>query len=179
MAIDAGDQPTPSEMRSTGRDRTPRICLGDFIWLSAALVESFGEERVFVLSAGRGLICSDYLTPAYDITFNTRAKLKSPEAFFDSSRMYRYFQQLPDADEPVIFIGGRDNLPLSNALTTNLRRERIAFFRTDGATSAPAKIDHNSSIRFRPYPVAARTNWHYQCALDPAKGMSPTGARNR
>lgn len=127
MAIDAGDQPTPSEMRSTGRDRTPRICLGDFIWLSAALVESFGEERVFVLSA----------------------------------------------------IGGRDYLPLFNALTTNLRRERIAFFRADGATSASAKVDHNSSIRFRPYPVAARTNWHYQCALDLAKGMIPTGARNR
>lgn len=145
----------------------------------AALVESFGEKHVFVLSAGWGLIRSDYLTPTYDITFNTRAKLKSPEAFCDSSRMYRYFQQLPDADEPVLFIGGRDYLPLFNALTTNLRRERIAFFRTDGATSVPAKVDHNSRIRFRPYTVAARTNWHYQCALALAKGMSPTGARNR
>src|SRR5690606_6785711 len=34
-----------------------------------ALVDRYGVENVYVLSAGWGLIRSDFLTPQYDITF--------------------------------------------------------------------------------------------------------------
>src|SRR4051794_2521019 len=38
-----------------------------------ALARRFGLERVFILSAGWGLIPATFLTPRYDITFTTSA----------------------------------------------------------------------------------------------------------
>ena len=35
------------------------------------LVDRFGVDNVFILSAGWGLINADFLTPYYDITFST------------------------------------------------------------------------------------------------------------
>jgi hypothetical protein len=38
------------------------------------LVEKYGEQNVFILSAGWGLVRSDFLLPHYDITFSSLAK---------------------------------------------------------------------------------------------------------
>ena len=40
------------------------------------LVNKFGENQVFILSAGWGLIRSDFLTPDYDITFSNAKNVK-------------------------------------------------------------------------------------------------------
>lgn len=135
----------------------------------AALVRRFGEQHVFVLSAGWGLVRADYLTPAYDVTFNRRAKLKKPEAFCDSTSTYKYFRQVPEGSGPIVFLGGRDYLALFERLTVGLRRERIAFLRADeqGVSSLHGS---RTGIKFEPYRVAAKTNWHYQCALALAQG---------
>jgi hypothetical protein len=44
------------------------------------LVEKFGIEKVFILSAGWGLIRADFLTPNYDITFSGSAEAFSDDA---------------------------------------------------------------------------------------------------
>jgi hypothetical protein len=51
----------------------------------SSLVSSFGLQQVFILSAGWGLVRADCLLPAYDVTFNRRAKEKNPAAFCSST----------------------------------------------------------------------------------------------
>ena len=41
------------------------------------LVDKFGTSQVFILSAGWGLIASDFLTPDYDITFSNAKNVAS------------------------------------------------------------------------------------------------------
>jgi hypothetical protein len=135
----------------------------------AALVRTFGEQHVFVLSAAWGLIRADHLTPAYDVTFNRRAKLKKPEAFVANTSTYDYFQQLPPDTGPIVFLGGKDYLPLLETLTASLRRQRIVFVRAGDLGLSNARRTP-IGMRFKPYPVAAKTNWHYQCALSLAHG---------
>jgi hypothetical protein len=78
-----------------------------------SLVDCFGIENVYILSAGWGLIRSDFLTPYYDITFS-----QSDD-----------FRMLPDdTNEQIIFIGGKDYLPLFCGLTRWIRGERTTFF---------------------------------------------------
>ncbi len=75
----------------------------------SSLVRSFGLQQTFILSAGWGLVRADYLLPAYDVTFNRRAKVKNPAAFCSSTEGYEFFQQLSRKGEgPILFLGGRD-----------------------------------------------------------------------
>lgn len=137
----------------------------------ASLVRTFGICQVFILSAGWGLVRADYLLPAYDVTFNRRAKEKNPAAFLASTNGYKYFQQLAEGTEsPIVFLGGRDYLPLFDSLTRPLQRERIVFTRSADGNSA-AKEQPRYLFEERPFAVAARTNWHYQCAQALAAGV--------
>jgi hypothetical protein len=134
------------------------------------LVEHFGISRVFILSAGWGLVRADYLLPAYDVTFNQRAKQKNPAAYSTSIEGWSFFQQLPKNDkEPVVFLGGRDYLPLFERLTLSLQRKRIVFVRAAEAGSV-RRSPGSFSCELREFHVAARTNWHYQCAAALATG---------
>ena len=39
----------------------------------ALLAERYGKDRLYILTAGWGLIAADFLTPKYDITFSAQA----------------------------------------------------------------------------------------------------------
>ncbi len=117
------------------------------------LVERFGEANVFILSAGWGLIRSDFLTPAYDITFSAQAELFKRRRALDA---YADFNMLEGRDaEPVAFFGGKDYLPLFYRLTENYAGPRIAAF-----NSALEPQAHG--FRFVRYHTRTRTNWHYE-----------------
>lgn len=131
-----------------------------------ALVNRFGVEGVFVLSAGWGLIRADYLTPQYDITFSSKAtgdkKYKRRKKADDND--CQDFQMLPDdGDDPVIFFGGKDYLPLFCKLTEKCRCRRKVFYNSASPPDAPgcALERHNTKTR---------TNWHYECAKDFIEG---------
>lgn len=134
------------------------------------LTNRFGAKNVFILSAGWGLIRADFLTPTYDVTFNRRAKESNPMAFLPSTSGWHYFQQIPiQSREPVVFLGGRDYLPLFESLTEPLHGKRIVFERIEPRK----KFDKGrpyKGMEMRPFAVAARTNWHYQCADALASG---------
>ncbi len=130
----------------------------------SSLVRRFGIDRVFILSAGWGLLRANFPTPAYDITFNRTAKTKNPAAFCSSTENYRFFQQIShNSCGPIVFLGGRDYLPLFARLTAPLQRERIVFARADKDGLLP-KRPEQEEFEMRPFRVAACTNWHYQCA---------------
>jgi hypothetical protein len=119
------------------------------------LVNRFGVDSVYILSAGWGLITSDFLTPYYDITFS-----HSADAYKIRRKSDRYddFRMLPnDTDGKVMFVGGKDYLPLFCKLTENAKGKRMAFFNS-------ANVPRFEDCEFRKFETATRTNWHYECA---------------
>lgn len=119
-----------------------------------ALAEKFGIENTFILSAGWGLIRSDFLTPQYDITFSGVADIANRRRKND---YYSDFCMLPDDGAEIVFFGGKDYLPLFLSLTGALKGKRIVFYNSASCPNVPG-------CTVRRYKTATRTNWHYQCA---------------
>lgn len=117
------------------------------------LVEQLGEANVFILSAGWGLIRSNFLTPTYDITFSAQAdafkRRRASDAYADFSMLEG------NSDEPVAFFGGKVYLPLFCHLTANHPGPRIAAFNSTVSPQA-------DGVRFVRYHTRTRTNWHYE-----------------
>ena len=125
-----------------------------------ALVSRYGSESVFVLSAGWGLIRSDFLTPWYDITFKLDADAYKRRRRSD---IYSDFHYLTDSNEEVMFFGGKDYLPFFCQLTDSVRARRIVFYNSRITPSVPGCV-------LKRYETTMRTNWHYACARDFAGG---------
>lgn len=125
-----------------------------------ALARCFGESSVYILSAGWGLVRADFLLPSYDITFSPRAedyKRRRPaDAFTDLNQIPRA------ASGPLVFIGGKDYLPLFRALSANTHAEKIVFFRSEPGRKQPGYRE--GSFTFKPFQTPAKTNWHYGLA---------------
>jgi hypothetical protein len=120
-----------------------------------SLVKTFGVANVYILSAGWGLIKSDFLTPCYDITFSAKADAYMRRKKRDT---YKDLCQLPmDTTEPVVFLGGKDYLPLFCQLSQGYNGERSIFYNSKIAPKAP-------SCNLVRYETTKRTNWHYECA---------------
>jgi hypothetical protein len=119
------------------------------------LVDRLGVDKVFILSAGWGLIRADFLTPYYDITFAPSAEAYKRRRQGDR---YRDFCMLPPATrEDVVFFGGRDYLPLFCSLTNELSVTRTVFYNS-------ARVPPVSGCELVRFHTATRTNWHYECA---------------
>lgn len=121
----------------------------------ALLAERFGSEKLFILSAGWGLIAADFLTPSYDITFSAQAdsykRRKKNDRFNDLC-------MLPaDTDEPVVFFVSKGYIPLALALTKYIKSPRHLFYRSQIPPEAPGCV-------LSAYKTRTRTNWHYECA---------------
>jgi hypothetical protein len=122
------------------------------------LVDEFGIDRVYVLSAGWGLIRSDFLTPYYDITFSSSARADDAYKRRRREDVYHDFCMLPsETEEEVLLFAGRDYVPLFCALTNNVKGTRTVFYRTNQAPDIPGC----TAVRFE---TTTRTNWHYECA---------------
>jgi hypothetical protein len=121
----------------------------------AQLVDRFGAPKVYILSAGWGLISADFLTPYYDITFS-----QSAEGFKRRRKQDRYrdFRMLDHpVDDEVVFFGGKDYIPLLCSLTGEMSNKRTVFYNSARAPLAPGW----TLTRFA---TSTRTNWHYECA---------------
>lgn len=128
------------------------------------LVNHFGWENVFILSAGWGLVRSDHLLPYYDITFSNRSKpgtkrIKS-QVFFD----FNYLPGNINTSETIHFFGGNSYLPLFYSLTTELNVKKIIHFAQDHIQEIPG-------YQYIKY-MHCFTNWHYKCAEDFIKESS-------
>ena len=119
------------------------------------LADHCGLDKLYILSAGWGLIAANFLTPAYDITFSPSAdkyKRRRKKDRYDDLRM------LPTATaEPVVFFGGKDYVNLFCALTGSVKAQRYLFYNSANAPDAPGCV-------LRRFHTTTRTNWHYECA---------------
>lgn len=119
------------------------------------IVEQLGARNTYILSAGWGLINAEFLTPCYDITFSVAAE---PFKRRRKAETYRDLCMLPeDVEEPMLFFGGRDYLPLFCALTKSFKCKKTVFYNSGQRPDAPGA----SLVRFQ---TTTRTNWHYECA---------------
>jgi hypothetical protein len=123
------------------------------------LVKAYGEDKVFILSAGWGLIRADFLTPYYDITFSSARNVDHYKRR-SKKDIYQDFNQLPTQDkDDLVFFGGKDYLPLFCELTRGYPGKRYVFYNS----SVEPTIQGCIPVK---YETSARTNWHYLCASD-------------
>jgi hypothetical protein len=121
----------------------------------ARLVEAFGVANVYILSAGWGLINATFLTPYYDITFSASAEGYKRRRKGDR---YRDFCMLPNqVDKEIVFLGGKDYVPLFCSITASVQTGKTVFFNS----ACPPDTPGCTPKRF---PTSMRTNWHYECA---------------
>lgn len=129
------------------------------------LVNKFGWENTFILSAGWGLVRSDFLLPYYDITFSSKAddckKRKKGDIFHDFNHLTQNSET--DQEDQIYFFGGIDYLPLFYQLTTNHRGRKVVYHKA-------LKIPRQEGYEYFQYSTRRSTNWHYSCAEDFIKG---------
>ena len=121
------------------------------------LVDALGSDKVYILSAGWGLLSADFLTPYYDITFSNSA-----EKYKRRSKRDRYndINQLDNnLDEDVVFFGGKDYLLLFCELTSTYKGKRFIY----SSSVQNPKVDACRVLR---YETTTRTNWHYECVRE-------------
>lgn len=120
------------------------------------LVRKYGIDKVYVLSAGWGLIRATFLTPDYDITFSY---VEPEQRFKRRGRDDRYndFCMLPhETREPIVFFGGKGYLPLFALLTSSIRAPKTVFYNSDDVPEMPGCM-------LKRFETRTRINWHYQC----------------
>ena len=121
----------------------------------ARLVDAFGEANVYILSAGWGLVTASFLIPYYDITFSSSTPEYKRRRKADR---YRDFCMLPADDKTeIVFLGGKDYVPLFSSLTSHMRNARTIFYNSALAPDAPG-------CTLKRFSTSTRTNWHYECA---------------
>ncbi len=135
------------------------------------LVDKLGIENVYILSAGWGLLRSDFLTPYYDITFSPSArgavayKRRHKGDQYDDFRMLRQ-----DTQDEILFFGGKDYVPLFCALTQNVNGKREVFHSAGQGPAAPGCM----LVKF---DTTTRTNWHYECVNALLDGFNSSETR--
>jgi hypothetical protein len=118
------------------------------------LAEHVGLEKLYILSAGWGLISAGFLTPYYDITFAAQAnrykRRRKSDAYLD-------FCMLPaDSNEPIVFFGSSEYAPLFAALTVGIEAPKTLFSRSQ-------RVQALRGISVRSFNTTRRTNWQYDC----------------
>ena len=127
------------------------------------LVDTYGRDDIFILSAGWGLIKSDYLIPSYDITFSANSKIhdskkrKKKEQYND----FNYLSGLTNKNDNIYFFGGLDYLHLYYNLTINIPERKVIYY----ISMNIPKIRGYEYIQY-PNPKGRKQNWHYSCVKD-------------
>ncbi len=125
------------------------------------LAEGVEPENLFILSAGWGLIESDFLTPTYDITFSNGVATYKRRRPRDS---YNDLRRLPsEGTSRVVFAGGADYIPLFLELTEGIATERIVYHHAN-------RVPLASDAQFVPVESDDTNDWHLQWARDYAAG---------
>lgn len=127
------------------------------------LADHCGTDRLYILSAGWGLIRADFLTPDYDITFSRDRKVE-PFKRRDHQEAFEDFSLAAGIEDTIVFFGGRDYIPLFCGLTSNAQGARTIFY---AGSALSENVAHGCTLRRYERRF---TNWHYQCARHYVEG---------
>jgi hypothetical protein len=134
------------------------------------LYKKFGKS-LYILSAGWGLVSSEFKLPKYDITFSNNANIGAKRSKkINNLPIYNDFNQLDINDnEDIIFIGSPDYIQLFIILTQNLPNRKIIYWKSKSLR----KIYPNDTFEYRYFQTNTNTNWHYELACAIACGIIP------
>ena len=142
----------PLELLPAYKLYTPKCPYGN---VYTQLVEVFGIDNVYILSAGWGLIHASFLTPKYDITFNGSAAVYKRRRRSDQ---YCDFNDLESAiDEDLLFFSGQSYLPLFCYLTQCYQGRRVVYYSGNKPNCDNVKLVHYK-------PTGNPYTWVYECA---------------
>ncbi|MCX7546219.1 DUF6884 domain-containing protein [Marinicella gelatinilytica] len=129
------------------------------------LVDKFGIENVYILSAGWGLVNADYLLPDYDITFSSTKKKDK----YKKRKVLDYFNDFNFIDsnnnDEIIFLGGKSYQRLFVKLTNHLSSKKVIVYNSDKMPN----FDQIKSEKFTKLGKSGKRlnmNWQYECAKE-------------
>jgi hypothetical protein len=133
------------------------------------LYEKF-KKSLYILSAGWGLVNSEFRLPNYDITFSSSGEPETKRKKNDFNTYQDFNQMSLHSNEDIIFIGSVNYLPQFYNLTQHLtNRKLIFFFGIGGNIPKPTiNIDTFKSIRFQ---SSNNRSWYYDLANDLSCGF--------
>jgi hypothetical protein len=133
-------------------------------------------KDLYILSAGWGLVNSEFKLPNYDIAFSSNAQPRNKRNNnLIEQPIYNDFHQLTVNDEEdIIFIGSPDYIALFMRLTLNLKNRKIIYWNKMSPQPTPFQLPiPNDTFCYRFYKTNTRTNWHYQLAKDLCNDIIP------
>lgn len=141
------------------------------------LVNKCGKEKVFILSAGWGLVNADFQLPPYNITFTSEAhdyaRISVKELLAKLLR-YNPLDGVTDEDTTIYFFGGKHYRKLLYRYTDSVpvRKVVIYYYCTNKDAQDKAQERENEHYEFRRYnpKEASRRTWYYECARRFIKG---------
>jgi hypothetical protein len=129
------------------------------------------KNNFYILSAGWGLVNSEFKLPNYNITFSTNSKQRNKRSKnINTVPFYKDFNKFYDESkkllinpkEDILYVGGKDYLELFYDLTQNLPNRKIIFKFNNTDIPAPP----NNSFLIRSYLINYPSFWYYQLAKD-------------
>ena len=139
------------------------------------LANTFEQENVYILSAGWGLIRSDFLTPYYDITFSPNSNIEAWKRrdYEKSKNKYNDLCQIPEGiEDPIVFMGGDKYVQPFIDLTRDLDAQKVIFFYSKNNREKKKRYSSEYDLRVYCHPAIERMVrvWYYQCARDLIEG---------
>jgi hypothetical protein len=132
------------------------------------------NKDFFILSAGWGLVKSEFKLPNYDITFsdknNTLAKTIR-KINIKTEPIYKDYNQIKDNGDDILFLGTPNYIPLFIRLTQNLDCHKIIYYKNEQAFQYLPLA--NDTFEFRYYNSKARQKWYYSLAQDLCNNLWP------
>jgi len=124
------------------------------------LADRVSVPKLYILSAGWGLIPAAYLTPYYDITFSQVPMDQKYKQRRKGDLYFDFAMISSNANEEIVFFGSKSYLPLFSKLTSEVRANKVVFYNSDVSPEARGCI-------WKKYLNAKRnTNWQFDCAND-------------
>lgn len=127
------------------------------------------KSSFFILSAGWGLVNSEFKLPKYDITFSTTTQPKSKRNIkLISQPMYHDFNQLTvEVEDDIVFLGGKDYRNLFYKLIQNLPNRKVIFYKGQ-LPILPRWVINRSTftfVRYVPYNPNNNYGWYYELGV--------------
>jgi hypothetical protein len=136
-----------------------------------SLYEKF-HKSLYILSAGWGLVNSEFKLPNYDITFSSTGEPGTKRKTNDLNAYQDFNQMSLNENEDIIFIGSVNYLPLFYKLTQDLNNRKLIFFFGQGNNLPKSKININTFV-YKKFHSSKNRSWYYELAKNIADGIIP------
>ena len=140
---------------------------------------NFFRYRLFILSAGWGLVKAEFRLPNYNITFSSSAKPEYKRVFNNLDPSFNDFNDLTynhnvglnSENEDIVFIGGRTYIKQFIARTDGIGKNKIIYhFGNEPLVVLP---DNFFYVQYVPNNPNNYRTWHYELAQKYADGEIP------